>query len=213
MGAPVKARPQWPKGTRPRRRWLTVQMYAASARTRLDCHLQVLGRAERDLLAGLYFDSFAGRWISPHAGCACPDLQNAKTGNADALAFFEMLGDQAHEVAENSLARAFREFVIRCQPCRTMLERNGTARLGTCRRFARHDGCPPQRREMRDAKRYDSRLEGKQLSTCMLRSRTLGRLRRKRDVAVPNARICGHFGIDPGTKQNRNGNIVPVLRA
>ncbi len=66
---------------------------------------------------------------------------------------------------------------------------------------------------MRDAKRYDSRLEGKQLSTCMLRSRTLGRLRRKRDVAVPNARICGHFGIDPGTKQNRNGNIVPVLRA
>ena len=27
---------------------------------------------------------------------------------------------------------------------------------------------------MRDAKRYDSRLEGKQLSTCMLRSRTLG---------------------------------------
>ncbi len=95
------------------------------------------------------FDSFAGCRISPHAGCTCPDLQNAETGNPDAFAFFEMLGDKAHEIAENGLARSFREFVISRQPCRQMLERNGTARLGTCHRFARHDGCPPQRREMR----------------------------------------------------------------
>src|SRR5262249_36811083 len=46
-----------------------------------------------------------------------------------------------------------------------------------------------------------------------VRNRTLGRMCGNRDVAAPDERICGHFGIDPGTKQNRNGNIVPVLRA
>src|SRR5437870_12439971 len=96
-------------------------MYAASVRTRLDCHLQVLGRAERDLLAGLYFDSFAGRWILPHAGCACPDLQDAKTGNADALAFVERLDDHARQVDQTSLARAFAPIVLGRQPCRAVL--------------------------------------------------------------------------------------------
>jgi hypothetical protein len=65
----------------------------------LDRHLQVLGRAERDLLAGLDLDGFAGRRISAHAGCARPDLQDAKTRNLDAFAFLEMFGDQGHEVA------------------------------------------------------------------------------------------------------------------
>src|SRR5262249_56073972 len=95
----------------------------------LDRHLQVLGRPECDLLARFDLDGFSGRGVSPHAGRALPDLQDAKTRNSDPLAFLEMLGDQAHEVAEDRLALAFREFMIGRQPCRQMLERNGPAGL------------------------------------------------------------------------------------
>ncbi len=86
-------------------------------RQRLNRHLQVLGWPESDFLARFDLDGFSGRRVSPHAGGALPDLQDAKSRNPDPLAFLEMLGDQAYEIAEDRLALAFREFMIGRQPC------------------------------------------------------------------------------------------------
>ena len=65
----------------------------------LNRHLQVLGWPECDFLARFDLDGFSGRRVSSHAGGALPDLQDAKSRNPDPLAFLEMLGDQAHEIA------------------------------------------------------------------------------------------------------------------
>src|SRR5262245_32126946 len=88
----------------------------------LDRHLQVLGWPECDFLARFDLDGFSGRGVSPHASRALPDLQDAKTRNPDPFAFLEMLGDQAHEVAEDRLALAFREFIRALQPCPHLLD-------------------------------------------------------------------------------------------
>src|SRR6266550_366108 len=195
----------------PRRRKPTRQVCGVAAPGLLDRHLQVLGRTERHFLAGLDLDGFTGRRVSAHASCARPDLQDAEARNPDPLAFLEMLGDQGHEVAEDRLARAFGEFVISRQPCRQMLERNRTAGLAThCHRFARHDACPPQSREMRSwPKKYDSRREGKQSFHFNIKLvRLAGRAGRQACRLLAWA-FAAHFGIDPGTKQNHNGNVVP----
>src|SRR4029453_13230691 len=196
-----------PKKPPPRRLAPTGRVYAVAAPALLDRHLQVLGRTERDLLAGLDLDGFTSRRVSPHAGGACPDLQDTEARNPDPFAFLEMLGDQTHEVAEDRLARAFGEFVISRQPCRQMLERNRTTGLAThCHRFARHDACPPQSREMRSwPKKYDSRLEGKQsFQLNMQLARPCGARRKPR---LPPAGMGSR-----GTFRNRSGNEAESQR-
>src|SRR5262249_50017783 len=162
--------------------------------------------------ARLDLAGFFGRRVASHAARALPALQDAKTRNPDPLAFLEMLGDQAHEVAEDRLALALREFVIGRQPRRQMLERNGTAGLGThwCRRFARHDGLPSS--EARNAQMLGDMIrDRKESDLCALSGQNTGVFAIAPDAASRFAActLAAHFGIDPGTKQNHNGNVVP----
>lgn len=99
----------------------------------LDGHFQILGRPERDFLACLDLDRFAGGGIAPHASRPLPDLQDAETHDADSLALLEMLGDQADEVAEQGFAGPLRQLMFLGQGGREMLEGHGTAGLGGSR--------------------------------------------------------------------------------
>ena len=171
-------------------------------RQRLNRHLQVLGWPEGDFLARFDLDGFSGRRVSPHAGGALPDLQDAKSRNPDPLAFLEMLGDQAYEIAEDRLALAFREFMIGRQPCRQMLERNGTAGLGThwCHRFARHDGLPSS--EARNAHTLGDMIrDRKESDLCALSGQNTALFAFAPDAGLV---LCAvHVG---GTFRNRSGN-------
>jgi hypothetical protein len=97
--------------------------------TDLDCELQFLGRSERDLFARFDLDDFAGCRIATHARCSFPDLQDAEARNADALALFEMLGDEAYEIAKEALACAFGQLMLLGQGRGEVLERDGAAGL------------------------------------------------------------------------------------
>src|SRR6266851_8685572 len=68
-----------------------------------DGFLQLLGRAEGYLLAGLDVDRFAGGGVAAHAGGALAYLQDAETDDADALALLEVLGNPADHVVQNGL--------------------------------------------------------------------------------------------------------------
>ena len=107
-----------------------------SWKTRLDQtrFLQLLGRAEGNLLAGLDVDRFAGGGVAAHAGGALAHLQDAETDDADALALFQVLGDPADQVVENRFGLLLGQFLLigdrRCE----MLQRDG----GRGRCFLRH---------------------------------------------------------------------------
>src|SRR6266404_4335897 len=99
-----------------------------------DGFLQLLGRAEGNLLAGLDVDRFAGGGVAAHAGGALAHLEDAEADDADALALLEMLGDTGDQIVENGFCGFFRQFVLFRQGCCEMLERDG--RRGRC--FFRH---------------------------------------------------------------------------
>src|SRR3954470_2884684 len=99
---------------------------------------EFLGGAERDLLAGLDLDRFAGRRIAPHAGCTLAYHQDAEAANADAVALLEVLGHQADQVAEDRLGLLFRHLMGFREICGEMLQGHG--RL--CARFLRCHGWP-----------------------------------------------------------------------
>src|SRR5712675_3767947 len=69
-----------------------------------DGFLQLLGRAEGNLLAGLDVDGFAGSGVAAHAGGALAHLQDAETDDTDAFALLQMLGDPADHVVQNGLS-------------------------------------------------------------------------------------------------------------
>ncbi len=100
---------------------------------RLNRHFQILGRPECDFLAGLDLDCFAGCRVAPHASSALPNLQDAETGNADAFAFLEMLGDNADEIAEGGFTCSFRQLMLlgqdRRMPCATISLQRRSCRL------------------------------------------------------------------------------------
>src|ERR1700736_1120995 len=75
---------------------------------------------------------------------ALPDLQDAKTGNADSLALLEMLSNKADEIAKEGFTGPFCQLMLLGQDRRKMLKRHGTAALGRCGLFVsfRHDGPP-----------------------------------------------------------------------
>src|SRR6185312_6436237 len=161
-------------------------------------------------------DGLSGRRVPAHAGCARAYLQDAEARNPDPLTFLEMLGDQAHKVAEDRLPRAFRELMILGQPCRQMLERNG-ASFGSsrwCFRFAwarnRHDGLPSS--EARKCAAVRDMIRGlmesvfPQIGPKIGLSAACGALQQR--FGEGSAASAGHYGIDPGTKRNRNGNGV-----
>src|SRR5262245_66240353 len=113
-----------------------------------------------------------------------------------------MLGDQAHEVAEDRLALAFREFMIGRQPCRQMLECNGTAGLGTrwCHRFARHDGLPSS--EGGNGQMLGDMIRArKESDLCALGGQNTGVLAvaREASFALWGAHVGGTFQIRSGT--------------
>src|ERR1700733_12809635 len=99
-----------------------------------DGFLELLGRAEGHLLAGLDVDGFAGGGVAAHARGALAHLQDAETDDADALALLQVLGDSADQVAQNGLSALLRQFVLFGQRCCEMLERD--RRRGCC--FLRH---------------------------------------------------------------------------
>jgi hypothetical protein len=120
----------------------------------LNRELQLLGGTECDFLACLDLDRFSGRGIAPHASCAFPDLQDAKTRNADSLALLEMFGNEANQIAKESFTGPFRHLMLFGQGRRKMLKRDGTAALGRRGWFVsfRHD-CP-----LRSMESCDSRI-------------------------------------------------------
>src|SRR5579875_357350 len=76
-----------------------------------DRFLQFLGRAERDFLAGLDLDRFAGCGVASHACGTLAHLQDAKSADANALAFLQVLDDVADEIAEYGFGLLLRHFV------------------------------------------------------------------------------------------------------
>ena len=116
---PIQAYPkkQRPAGDAGRAKSRSRRMRRSS-----DRHLQVLGGAERDLLAGLDLDRLAGRGIAPHAGGALAHLQDAETRNTDALALLEVLGDQRRPGRPTALRRPSWYLVLLGEGCGEMLE-------------------------------------------------------------------------------------------
>src|SRR6185436_12892483 len=99
---------------------------------------EFLGGAERDLLAGLDLDRFAGGRIAPHAGCTLAHHEDAEAADANAVALLQVFGHQADQVAEDRLSLLFRHLMGFREICGEMLQGHG--RL--CARFLRCHGWP-----------------------------------------------------------------------
>src|SRR6202171_209437 len=69
-----------------------------------DGFLELLGRAEGDLLAGLDVDRFAGGRVAAHAGGALAYLQDAEADDADAVALLQMLSHPADHGVQDGLS-------------------------------------------------------------------------------------------------------------
>src|SRR6185503_11186505 len=100
--------------------------------------LQFLGGAERDLLARLDLDRFAGRGIASHAGGALADLKDAESVETDANALLELLGDEDDEVVHDRIGLLLGEAMLRRHLDRDLTVADGLGlRLGSLRR-SRH---------------------------------------------------------------------------
>ena len=86
--------------------------------------LQFLGGPECNFLAGLYLNRLAGCGIAPHACGPVPDLQDAETGNADALSLFQMPGYQTDQIVQEIVSGAFGYVVVFGQTRRKMFKRH-----------------------------------------------------------------------------------------
>src|SRR6185369_9375799 len=91
----------------------------------LDRFLQFLDWAEDDLLAGLDVDGLAGGGVAAGPGGPLADLEDAKTDDADAVAFLEMLGDQVDHVGQDGLSVLFRQVLALRDVSGQVLERDG----------------------------------------------------------------------------------------
>src|ERR1700733_15211417 len=90
-----------------------------------DGFLQLLGRAEGNLLAGLDVDRFAGGGVAAHAGGALAHLQDTETNDADALALLQMLGDSGHQIVQNRFRLLLGQLLLVGDRRCAMLERDG----------------------------------------------------------------------------------------
>jgi hypothetical protein len=106
---------QWTSFERRPRQRFAAEAFVSKQPLRSDRELQFFCGPEGDLLAGLDLDGLAGRGVASHAGCTLPDLENPQTGDANPLTFLQVLGDQAHEIAEQSLATFLGQFVLSSQ--------------------------------------------------------------------------------------------------
>src|SRR5215469_5127667 len=97
--------------------------------------LQFLAGAERDFLAGLDLDRLSCCRVAPHARSPMFHLQDAEPGDPDALAFFQMPGDQSDQFMQEFLSGAFGHVVVFGQTSREVFKRH--------RRFDCH-GLPPE---------------------------------------------------------------------
>src|ERR1700733_3918527 len=70
---------------------------------------QFLGRPERDLLAGLDLDGFAGRRVPTHPGGTLPDLEDAQAVQANFVTFLQVLRGERHQIAQHGLSLLLRE--------------------------------------------------------------------------------------------------------
>ena len=105
-----------------------LQLGASRRAEVLDGFLEVLGCAERDLLARLDLNGLAGRGIAAHASSTLANLQNAQPDNPDPIPLLQMLGQQADEIAQNGLGLFLRHRMVigkfRCE----MLQSDGRRR-------------------------------------------------------------------------------------
>src|ERR1700729_2929887 len=99
-----------------------------------DGFLELLGRAERNLLARLDVDRLAGGGVAAHAGGALAHLQDAETDDADALALLQVLGDPADQIVQNRFRLLLGQLLFIGDGRREMLERDG----GRSRCLLRH---------------------------------------------------------------------------
>src|SRR5687767_6071611 len=116
---------------------LPVRIFCFSPKTdgaRSDRFLQFLRGAEGNLLRRLDLDLLAGRGIAADACGALADLQDAEAADADAVALLQMLGDLAHEIAQDRLALLLGQLMLLGQLSREMLQGNGRS----CRRLSSH---------------------------------------------------------------------------
>ena len=91
------------------------------------------GGAERNLLARLDLDRFAGRGIASHASGTLAHLEDAEAGDADTFALLQMLRHQADRIVEYLFRLLFCQFMLLGDSCGEMLERHG--RLGCLGRW------------------------------------------------------------------------------
>src|SRR3954454_23689760 len=84
--------------------------------SRSDRLLELLGRAEGDLLAGLDLDRLAGCRIAPHPGGARAHLENPEAGDADLGALLQMFREALHEIAQHRLDLTLWQIVSLGQP-------------------------------------------------------------------------------------------------
>src|SRR5262249_21361609 len=96
-----------------------------SEKKRSDRLLQLLGGAERDLLARLDLDRLTGRGIAAHASGAAAHLQDTKAVQANAHALLQLLGDHACQIFEHFVGGLLRELVLVGERCRELPRRHG----------------------------------------------------------------------------------------
>src|SRR3954454_16833496 len=90
--------------------------------SRSDRLLELLGRPEGNLLAGLDLDRLAGCRIAPHPGGTRAHLEDPEAGDADLGALLQVLGEALHERAEDRFDLALRQVVALGQPGRQLLQ-------------------------------------------------------------------------------------------
>src|SRR4051794_23182663 len=96
--------------------------------------LELLGRAEGDLLAGLDLDRLAGCWVAPHPGGTRAHLEDTEARDPDLGALLQVLGEALHELAQHRLDLALRQVMALGQAGRQLLQadRRGRGTVRSC---------------------------------------------------------------------------------
>ena len=76
--------------------------------SRLYRFFQLLGRPERDFLAGLDLDGLAGPGMPAHPGGTALDLKDAKAGQTNLVTVLEVPGGERHQCTQCRLSLLFR---------------------------------------------------------------------------------------------------------
>src|SRR3954463_5760987 len=119
-----------------------------------DRFLQLLGRPEGDLLAGLDLDLLARGRVAPEPGGTRADLEDPKAIDTDLGPFRQVFGEGLQELAQHALDLPLRHVMALCQPGRQLLQADrsdrgcfpGGSSLGLCRWLGFRRWCGFRRR-------------------------------------------------------------------